>query len=127
MVHKKINFYLIALLIIIIDQITKAFLTKTTNTGVAFGLFKGNITFIILISLIMIGTILYYLIKSNVLILSVGLSFFGGGAISNLLDRIFLGHVRDFIQVFINITFNIADIFSVIGASLIIIYLVKKK
>ena len=127
MVHKKISLYLIALLIIIIDQITKIFLTSTTNTGAAFGLFKDNTTSIILISLIIIGLSLYYLIKSNVLILSIGLSFFFGGAVSNLLDRIFLGYVRDFIQVFIIPTFNIADMFNVIGAFLIIIYLVKKK
>jgi len=126
MVHKKIKFYFIAFLIIIIDQITKAFLTKTTNTGVAFGLFKGNTTLIILISLIITGIILYYLVKSNSFILSIGLSFLLGGAVSNLLDRVFLGHVRDFIQIFIIPTFNIADMFNVIGALLIIIYLVKK-
>ena len=127
MVHKKINFYFIVLLIIIIDQITKAFLTKTTNTGAAFGLFKDNTLFIIIVSLLMIGLIIHYLIKSNVFILSLGLSFFLGGAVSNLLDRIVFGYVRDFIQVFMITTFNIADMFTVIGAMLIIVYLIKKK
>lgn len=127
MVYKKIIFYIIALLIIIVDQITKKFLTTTVNTGAAFGLFKDNLILIIIISLIILCFIFYYLIKSKVFILSLALSFLLGGGISNLLDRIFFGGVRDFINVFLIPTFNIADFFNVIGALLLVVYLIKEK
>ncbi|MBS3145353.1 signal peptidase II [Candidatus Woesearchaeota archaeon] len=124
---RKIIFYLISLLIIIADQVTKIFLTTTTNTGAAFGLFKDNVFLITVISLIITGAIIYYLIKSNVFVVSLGLSFLLGGAISNLIDRVFLGYVRDFINFLFIPTFNIADMFNVIGALLLVYYLVREK
>ena len=124
---RKIIFYLISLLIIIADQVTKIFLTTTTNTGAAFGLFKDNVFLITVISLIITGAIIYYLIKSNVFVVSLWLSFLLGGAISNLIDRVFLGYVRDFINFLFIPTFNIADMFNVIGALLLVYYLVREK
>jgi signal peptidase II len=47
------------------------------------------------------------------------------GAIGNLVDRIFLGYVRDFISIrLFNFIFNIADIFVTVGMILFMIYLV---
>jgi len=77
--------------------------------------------------LIITGAIIYYLIKSNVFVVSLGLSFLLGGAISNLIDRVFLGYVRDFINFLFIPTFNIADMFNVIGALLLVYYLVREK
>ena len=58
---------------------------------------------------------------------SIGLSFVVGGAIGNLVDRIFLGGVRDFIvfefwREFP--TFNVADSFIVVGVILLAIYII---
>jgi signal peptidase II len=58
-------------------------------------------------------------------VLSLGLSLVLGGAIGNVVDRVILGHVIDFIQIFINgwpfPTFNVADSSITVGAILLII------
>ena len=58
--------------------------------------------------------------------LQIPLAFLFGGTIGNLIDRLFLGHVRDFIDLQVWPIFNIADSFNVIGV-LIIFYLVLKE
>ena len=80
--------------------------------------------------LIIIVTIAFIKIKWKELdnISFISLSFIIAGGISNLIDRIFRGYVIDFINVkFIDFpTFNIADIFVVIGIIIIFItYLYK--
>ena len=126
------NFFLITFLIIVLDQITKFLLTNvsfgifnyTTNTGAAFSLFQEYTNFLIIVSILVIVLILYYYKKYPKYWL--GLSFVLGGTLGNLIDRIFLGYVRDFIDFKVWPVFNIADSFNVIGV-LILVYLINKK
>jgi len=97
-------------------------LTHIRNTGSAFGLL-ANQTFlsiiIILVSLLIIVLFLHYLFQATSLgIVSAGLIL--GGAVGNLIDRLRLGYVTDFIDVrlwadFHWPAFNFADAAIVIG------------
>ena len=136
----------ITLFIILLDQLTKYLtskymalhqstpiiknilhLTYIQNTGAGFGILKGWNTILIFISLIIIGVILFYfdrIIKEKQIHIPIALIL--GGAIGNLIDRIFLGHVIDFIDFRIWPAFNVADSCITIGALWLIIYFWKK-
>lgn len=103
--------------------------TYVENTGMALGLFQnGRIPLIIISSLILIaGLIFMYKERKNKsLLFRISLSLIVGGAIGNLIDRIFRTFVVDFIDLrFINFyIFNISDSCVFIGAILLGIYLV---
>jgi signal peptidase II len=92
-------------------------ITHTYNTGSAFGLFRDQNGPLILVSVIGI-TILMLIYRSQsrpgkVLRLSLALQL--GGAVGNLLDRLRLGHVTDFLDVGSWPVFNLADSSIVIG------------
>jgi len=99
-------------------------LVNVRNTGAAFGLFKGfgNLFFIIL-SVIAIGVIIYLLWKGKDEF--IGLLLILSGAVGNLIDRVFLGYVRDFIDIHIGglhwPAFNLADSYLTIGIAYIIL------
>jgi len=131
----KYKFLILTFVIVFIDQLTKFLmrdvhknfdffsLNYTVNSGALFGLFKGmNLIFIIL-SIIILGFILIYLYreKKNYL----GFSFLISGLIGNLIDRVFLGHVIDFLDFKIWPVFNIADSALVIGV-IILLFSLKK-
>jgi signal peptidase II len=81
------------------------------NTGAAFGMFKeGGMVFTVL-AFVVIGAILYYYpqVERNDWPLRLAMSMQLGGAIGNLIDRLTLGHVTDFISVGTFPVFNIAD------------------
>ena len=95
--------------------------THTHNTGSAFGIFPGQNTPLILVSFIGIA-ILIMIYRSqprptNLLRLSLGLQL--GGAMGNLIDRMLLGHVTDFIDVGPWPVFNLADASIVTGLVLL--------
>jgi len=101
------------------------------NTGAAFGLFKGlgNLFFII-ISVIAIGVIIYLLWKGKDEF--IGLLLVLSGAVGNLIDRVFLDYVRDFIDFHIRglhwPAFNLADSYLTIGiAYIILVPAIRKK
>ncbi len=85
--------------------------THTYNTGSAFGLFPGQTFLLMLASLIGIGILLLYFKNQSIspfwLRTSLGLQL--GGAAGNLVDRITLGRVTDFIDVGRWPVFNLAD------------------
>jgi len=136
----------ISILIIILDQITKFLITKymvlhqsiplinnilhltyIQNTGAGFGILKGSNIFLIFTSLIIIGAILFNfrkIIKEKSVHIPVALIL--GGAIGNLIDRILIGHVIDFIDFRIWPAFNVADSCITIGALWLIVYFWKK-
>ena len=96
-------------------------LTHTVNTGSAFGLFRDQNLPLILASVVGI-TVLILIYRSqrqpgNLLRLSLGLQF--GGAAGNLLDRVRLGHVTDFVDVGSWPIFNLADASIVTGLALL--------
>jgi len=106
------------------------------NFGIAFGWFsEGGVVLVIISLLMIIGALVWYgFIKAKKLkgfggnrLLDVGMAFFIGGALGNLIDRIFFGYVRDFIRFdFVNFPiFNFADVFINVGLIILVIYLFK--
>ena len=101
-------------------------ITYVTNTGTAFGLLQNQSTFLTIGSFIAIF-FLYYLYKNfifenKLLNIAVGLQL--GGAIGNLIDRLRLGFVIDFIDIGWWPVFNIADSSIVIGITIISIFII---
>ena len=92
-------------------------LTYVTNSGSAFGLFPNQTLFLILASFVGIGVLLIFYrtnpINSTLLRLSLGLQL--GGAMGNLVDRVRLGYVVDFIDVGSWPVFNLADSAIMVG------------
>src|SRR3989338_2173287 len=102
-------------------------LTYIQNTGAGFSILKGWNTLLIFISLIVIGIILFNLdkiIKEKSIYLPIALVL--GGAVGNLIDRIFFGYVIDFIDFRIWPAFYVAYSAITIGAVWLIFYLWKK-
>ena len=141
---------IIASVIVLIDQATKflashfisssgitlikkvLYFTYVKNYGVAFNMLDNKRFIIILISIILLSLIYGYMksIKNNKRNL-LAFGFVYGGIIGNLIDRVILGYVRDFIDFkIINFdypVFNVADSFIVIGVILIIIAIFRKE
>ena len=92
-------------------------ITHVTNTGSAFGMFVDHTYLLIFASLIgILILIVFYRSQpfgGTILHISIGLQL--GGAIGNLVDRVRLGYVVDFIDVGLWPVFNIADSAIVIG------------
>jgi signal peptidase II len=128
------------------DQVTKYIVTSTLgledsvhvagplsihhvqNTGIAFGLFSGATSLVVVVTA---GAILWMLAffarsaaRHPVLPAAFGLVL--GGSLSNLFDRVRLGHVTDFIDVnwWTFRIFNLADSFIVIGVVILLAALV---
>lgn len=143
----------IALAVVIVDQLTKwaalkyfarhveipiaSFLNLTLvyNRGAAFGFLNSasgwqNVFFIVVavIACAMIGYFLYRLGPGDRK-LGVGLSLILGGAIGNLIDRLYHGYVIDFIDFYYQSwhwpAFNVADSAITVGAAIIALTAVK--
>ena len=101
-------------------------LTYVENTGAAFGMLKDQRWVFLTISTVAIVAILVYMIwkkpKDNLLCLS--LSFVVGGGIGNMIDRVLLAYVVDFIDFCLIdfAVFNVADCFVTIGAGLMMLW-----
>ena len=98
--------------------------TLVHNTGIAFGLFRDNgFVFLVIpvIAIVLLGYNIYYYHKFGELdqFYIVAFSLILGGAIGNLIDRILIGHVIDFIDLRVWPVFNIADSAITIGAIII--------
>jgi signal peptidase II len=125
-----------AVLVFALDQLTKAWirsilvpnqslpedapvrLTYVTNTGGAFGLLQDQTLFFTLVAVLVIGAIFFYARRLPSaggwrVLLALGMQL--GGALGNLLDRVRLGHVVDFIDFRFWPVFNIADSAIVVG------------
>ena len=94
-----------------------------SNTGVAFGMFQNNnILFTILVSIIALVIIIYYpRLTEGDWFLMIALSMQLGGAVGNLIDRLTIGHVTDFISVGNFAVFNVADASVTIGVGIMIL------
>ena len=103
-------------------------LTYVTNTGSAFGFFKGLNLPLILFSLIVIAVIFANLkkVKENEKLLQFSVGLLLGGTIGNLIDRLLYGHVIDFIDFRIWPVFNVADSAISVSVVLLVILLWKK-
>lgn len=105
-------------------------LTYVENSGAAFGMFQNATIFFAVITILVVFGILYYLLRevnNNDIFLNLTLVIIMAGAIGNLIDRLRLGFVIDFIHsplggIYNFPVFNFADMYITISAILIIIY-----
>lgn len=137
--------FIVALLIVVADQLIKLLVVNTIkvdgsvsilnglvnflyceNKGMAFGMLQNaRWLFIGFTLVVMIGIVIYMIKtkpKSKFLLTSLALIL--GGGIGNLIDRIFLGYVIDYIQLsFFSPVCNFADYCITIGTALLVIYI----
>jgi signal peptidase II len=130
----NIIFLAIALVVVVVDQLTKWWiqsnfylgqsvpetgffrLVYVQNTGAAFSIFYGHVGILTVVSIIGAIIILTYnfVISRRLPYLEtrmnkIALGLILGGTLGNLIDRIWLGYVRDFVSVGIWPIFNVAD------------------
>ena len=91
------------------------------NTGAAFGMFKDASMVLTVLAFIVIGAILFYYpqVSQDDWSLRLALSMQLGGAVGNLIDRLTIGHVTDFISVGNFPVFNVADASISVGAAVL--------
>lgn len=95
-------------------------LTYARNTGAAFSILRDKQAFLILVTAIVVVALIYYLIKilkTGEVAFKLSLAMIIGGALGNLIDRVRLNYVTDFLDfTLINYPiFNLADVFVVSG------------
>ncbi|WP_020059231.1 signal peptidase II [Bacillus sp. 123MFChir2] len=139
-------YYLIALFVIAIDQVSKwiivkemelgesipiidnvLYITSHRNRGAAWGILENKMWFFYIITVIFVIFILFYMKKyaKTDKLLGISLGLILGGAIGNFIDRVVRKEVVDFIHTYIfsyNFpVFNVADSALCVGVALIII------
>lgn len=104
-------------------------ITHVTNTGAAFGLFRDQGTLFSIVAFVVVAGILvfYRYLPADQFWLRVSLGLQLGGAVGNLLDRVRLGRVVDFIDFKIWPVFNLADTAIVVGVGILAFYLLFSK
>ena len=96
--------------------------TYVENRGAAFGMLQGQKIFFVIMTFLLIGLFFVYLKKTNTnKWMKWTASIIIAGAIGNLIDRVLLGYVVDFIDFHIiwRYVFNVADIY-VVGGTLLL-------
>jgi signal peptidase II len=147
-----VYFYIIAFIVILLDQFTKwlivkkmhlgesitiiedfLYITSHRNRGAAWGILQGQMWFFYIITVIVIIGIIYYIQKyaKGKWLLGTSLGLMLGGAIGNFIDRLFRKEVVDFVNTFIFSydfpIFNIADSALVIGVGLLMIQMLREE
>src|SRR5699024_3885663 len=141
-----IRYYILALFVIVLDQLSKLLvvnkmdlhesiplikgffsLTSHRNSVAAWGILQGQMIFFYIITVIVIVGIIYYMHRraQGMCLQLIALSLLLGGAIGNFIDRLFRKEVVDFLDFMIFRydfpIFNIADSALTIGVILILI------
>ncbi|MBQ3417223.1 MAG: signal peptidase II [Ruminococcus sp.] len=138
-------YFVIVALVVAVDQITKYIVVSNVkpqgsvgfiphvldfvyseNRGVAFGMFQDATWLFVVLTSIVIVAFLILLIKNykTSKLFSIASALIIGGGIGNLIDRIRLGYVVDFLQLsFFNPICNLADYAITFGTVLLIVYL----
>lgn len=102
--------------------------TFVKNEGAAFGILSGHRWVFMLISTVAIVALTIYLFRFCKLNgwVKVSLAMIIGGGIGNMIDRVMLGYVIDFIDFTLIdfAVFNVADSFVTVGAGILIVYLI---
>ena len=95
------------------------------NSGIAFGLFASATPVVTVLTAIAVGWMLVFFARSGARhpVLPVALGLLIGGSTSNLIDRIRLGHVTDFLDLRYWPAFNLADSFIVVGVGILFVAL----
>jgi signal peptidase II len=130
----------VAVAAIVADQVTKHIVTATLalddsvhvvgplsihhvqNSGIAFGLFAGATAVVTVVTAGAVLWMLVYFARSGARhpVLPAALGLLIGGSVSNLVDRIRLHHVTDFIDLKWWPAFNLADSFIVVGVAILL-------
>jgi len=125
---------------VVADQLTKALVVRqlalgesaevlgpleihhVQNTGIAFGLFAGATAAVGVLTGVAIAWMVVVFARGGARhpILPIGLGLVIGGAASNLVDRVRIGHVTDFLDVGFWPAFNLADTFIVVGVAVLL-------
>ncbi len=116
----KLRFYLLIFLVIFLDQITKAKFGTSCNTGIAFGLFKNAGVVSLVVPIIIVAACFSFLLKQKEKTLVFSLALIAGGGMSNVIDRLMMGCVRDFIDLKFWPSFNLADSAVTIGVLILV-------
>ncbi len=92
------------------------------NSGIAFGLFASATAAVIILTTIAVAWMIGYFARSGARhpLLPVAVGLLIGGSVSNLADRVRLGHVTDFLDLRYWPAFNLADSFIVIGVAMLL-------
>ena len=137
---------IIALAVIAADQISKVIVAAnmelhseagfipgiisffhTRNTGAAFSMLRDRQWVFMILSTVMIAAIIWFLFREykRHVLLTVALSLILGGGVGNMIDRVRLGYVTDFLRFdFVDFAvFNVADSCITVGAVLLAVYL----
>jgi signal peptidase II len=130
----------VALAAVLADQVTKHIVTSTLsldesehvvgplsihhvqNSGIAFGLFASATAVVTVVTGVAVLWMIVYFARSGSRhpVLPAALGLLIGGSLSNLVDRIRLHHVTDFIDLRWWPAFNLADSFIVVGVAILL-------
>lgn len=103
-------------------------ITAVKNTGASFGIFGSSTVALTIVSFLcslLVYGFAIYTERTRTPLLRAALVFVLAGAVGNLIDRFFLGYVRDMIQLSIfPWVFNVADTYLTVGVILLLIYVV---
>ena len=89
------------------------------NSGIAFGLFSSATSIVIALTTLAVVWMVAFFARAGARhpVLPVALGFVLGGSLANLLDRVRLGYVIDFLDFRYWPAFNLADVFIVVGVA----------
>jgi signal peptidase II len=154
---RRSTYLLVVVVLMSLDQLTKALidrniplqgsrevipgffnLTHIRNRGAIFGFFSQSdsrilYVFLTLVSVAALGLVIYYFFKTPLSekLMKMSLSLILAGALGNLIDRVFRGHVIDFLDFYVKEwhwpSFNVADSCITVGACLLIFILIFKR
>ena len=104
-----------------VDIIGPFSIRHVQNSGIAFGLFASRTAPVIGVTAVTVGLMLWFFARSGRRhpVLPVALGLVVGGSIANLIDRVRLGHVTDFLDLVAWPAFNLADTFIVVGVAIL--------
>lgn len=142
-------YYIVALIIILLDQMTKwqivksmeigesieiikdfFYITSHRNRGAAWGILQDQMWLFYIVTIVVVIAIIYYMEKQakGIALFQLSLAFLLGGAIGNFIDRLFRKEVVDFLDTYIFTydfpIFNIADAALTIGVILLFIQMI---
>jgi signal peptidase II len=98
---------------------------RVQNSGIAFGLFASATAIVTILTALAVGWMIVFFARSGSRhpVLPAALGLLIGGSVSNLVDRVRLGHVTDFIDFGWWPAFNLADSFIVVGVAILLLAL----
>ncbi|HLM84410.1 MAG TPA: signal peptidase II [Candidatus Bathyarchaeia archaeon] len=123
----KTNLFFLFIVLVFIDQIAKYLSVHSIcNKNIAWSIPIASAIFY-LVWIAIIAVLIYIFLKTSSISQKIFLILIFSGAISNIVDRIRLGCVVDYIDLKFWPVFNLADVFITIGIILLLILNFKKK